>query len=185
MFSCPSGPLILSSSVGGASGVLSRCPSARRKGSSPYVALLLSGQWEEDKFGGWRRGEGLLVIGIGNGGVVIVSRVVPGEERFRSLLRGDLTSDTVRAIRIEGGGGMNSGGGELSCLDKGLTPVELLSLGIDSGGVWVAINVIKEFVGGWSGWAIVGKGGHVVVSSRERVLIPLDCSLNSANRSGA
>ena len=66
MFSCPSGPLILSSSVSGASGVLSRCPSARRKGSGPYVALLLSGRWEEDEFG-WRRGERLLVVGIGNG----------------------------------------------------------------------------------------------------------------------
>ena len=158
MFSCPSGPLILSSSVGSASGVLSICPSARRKGSGPYVTLLLSGRWEEDEFGGWRRGERLLVVGIGNGGVVVVRRVIPGEERFRSLLSGDLTSDAVRAIWIEGGGGMNSGGGELSCLDKGLAPVELLSLSIDSGGVWVAIDVVKKFVGKWSGWAIVGEG---------------------------
>ena len=128
MFSCPSGPLILSSSVGGASRVFSRCPSTRRKGSGPYVTLLLSGRWEEDEFGGWRRGEGLLVVGIGNGGVVVVLGVIPGEERFCSLLSGDLTSDAVRAIWIEGGGGMNSGGGELSCLDKGLAPVELLFL---------------------------------------------------------
>ena len=80
---------------------------------------------------------------------------------------------------------MNSGGGELSCLDKGLTPVELSSLGVDSGGVWVAIDVVKELVGGWSGWSIMGERGHAVVSSRERVLILLDCSLNSASRSGA
>ena len=80
---------------------------------------------------------------------------------------------------------MNSGGGELSCLDKGLAPMELSSLSVDSGGVWVAIDVVKEFVGRWSGWAIVGKGGHVAVSSRERVLILLDCPLNSASRSGA
>ena len=117
--------------------------------------------------------------------MVVVSGVIPGEERFRSLLRGDLTSDTVRAIRIKGGDGMNSGGGELSCLDEGLTPVELLSLSVDSGGVWVAIDVVKKFVGGWSGWTIVGERGHVAVSSRERVLILLDCSLNSASRSGA
>ena len=185
MFSCPSGPLILASSVSGASAVLPCCPSARRKGSGPYVALLLSGRWEEDEFGGWRRGEGLLVVGIGNGGVVVVLGVIPGEERFRSLLRGDLTSDAVRVIWIEGGGGMNSGGGELSCLDKGLAPVELLSLSIDPGGVWVAIDVVKEFVGWWGGWAIVGKRGHAAVSFRERVLILLDCSLNSASRSGA
>ena len=175
MFSCPSGPLILASSVSGASGMLSCCPSARRNGSGPYVALLLSGWWEEDEFGGWRRGEGLLVVGIGNGGVVVVLWIIPGEERFRSLLRGDLTPDTVRAIWIEGGGGMNSGGGELSCLDKGLAPVELLSLSVDSGGVWVAIDVVKEFVGRWSGWTIVGERGHAAVSSRERVLILLDC----------
>ena len=185
MFSCPSGPLILSSSVGCASGVLACRPSVRRNGSGPYVALLLSGRWEKDEFGGWRRGERLLVIGIGNGGVVIVLGVISGEERFRSLLRGDLTSDTVCAIWIEGGGGMNSGGGEFSCLDKGLTPVELSSLGIDSGGMWVAIDVVKESVGGWSGWAIVGERGHVAVSSRERVLILLGCSLNSPSRSGA
>ena len=60
-------------------------------------------------------------------------------------------------ILIEGGGGMNSGGGEFPCLDEGLSPVELSSLGVDSGGVWVAIDVIKESVGGWSGWTIVGK----------------------------
>ena len=184
MFSCPSGPLILASSVSGASGVLSRCPSARRKGSGPYVALLLSGRWEEDEFG-WRRGEGLLFVGIGNGGVVVVLGVIPGEERFHSLLSGDLTSDVVRAIWIEGSGGMNSGGGELSCLDKGLSPVELLSLSVDSGGVWVAIDVFKEFVGRWSGWTIMGKRGHAAVSPRERVLILLDCSLNSTSRSGA
>ena len=117
--------------------------------------------------------------------MVVVLWVIPGEERFHSLFRGDLTSDAICAIWIEGGGGMNSGGGELSCLDKGLTPVELSSLSVDSGGVWVAIDVVKEFVGGWSGWAIVGKGGHVAVSFRERVLILLDCSLNSASRSGA
>ena len=185
MLSCPSGPLILSSSVRGASGVLSSCPSAWRNSSGPYIMLLLSGQWEEDDPGGWRRGDGLLVVGIGNGGVIVILGVVPGEERLRSLLSGDLTSDAVRAIWIEGGGGMNSGGGELSCLDKGLAPVELLSLSIDSGGVWVAINVVKEFVGGWSGWMIVGERGHAVVSSRERVLILLDCSLNSASRFGA
>ena len=80
---------------------------------------------------------------------------------------------------------MNSGGGELPCLDKGLSPVELLFLSIDPGGVWVAIDVIKEFVGRWSGWMIVGERGHVAVSSRERVLILLDCSLNSTSRSGA
>ena len=170
MFSCPSGPLILSSSVGGASGVLSRCPSVRRKGSGPYVTLLLSGRWEEDEFGGWRRGERLLVVGIGNGGVVVVLEVIPGEERFHSLLRGDLTSDTVRAIRIEGGGGMNSGGGELSCLDKGLAPVEFSSLSVDSGGVWVAIDVVKKFVGGWGGWTIVGERGHVAESSSKGFL---------------
>ena len=147
--------------------------------------LLLSGQWEEDDPGGWRRGDGLLVVGIGNGGVIVILGVVPGEERLRSLLSGDLTSDAVRVIWIEGGDGMNSGGGELSCLDKGLAPVELLSLSIDSGGVWVAINVVKEFVGGWSGWMIVGERGHAVVSSRKRVLILLDCSLNSASRFGA
>ena len=161
------------------------CPSARRNGSGPYIALLLSGWWEEDEFGGWRREEGLLVVEIGNGGVVVILGVIPGEERFRSLLRGDLTSDAVRAIWIEGGGGMNSGGGELSCLDKGLAPVELSSLSVDSGGVRVAIDVVEEFVGGWSGWAIVGKGGHAAVSFRERVLILLDCSSNSTSRSGA
>ena len=80
---------------------------------------------------------------------------------------------------------MNSGGGELSCLDEGLAPVELSFLGVDSGGVWVAIDVIKEFVGGWSGWAIVGERGHAAVLSRERVFILLDCFLNSASRSGA
>ena len=84
---------------------------------------------------------------------------------------------------------MKNGGwimtGELSCLDKGLAPVELSSLSVDSGGVWVAIDVVKEFVGGWGGWTIVGERGHVAVSSRERVLILLDCSLNSASRSGA
>ena len=117
--------------------------------------------------------------------MVVVLGVIPDEERFCSLLRGDFTSDAVRAIWIEGGGGMNSGGGELSCLDKGLTPVELSSLSVDSGGVWVAINVFKEFVGGWSGWAVVGERGHAAVSSRERVLILLDCSLNSTSRSGA
>ena len=183
MLSCPSGPLILSSSVSSTSGALACCPSAQRNGSGPYVMLLLSGWWEEDEFGGWRRGEGLLVIGIGNGGVVVVLGVIPGEERFRSLLSDDLTSDTVCAIWIEGGGGMNSGGGELSCLDKGLAPVELSSLSVDSGGVWVAINVVKEFVGGWSGWTIVGERGHAAMPSRERVLILLDCSLNSASRS--
>ena len=185
MFSCPSGPLILASSVSSASGVLSHCPSAWRKGSGPYVALLLSGRWEEDKFGSWRRGEGLRVVEIGNGGVVVILGVIPGEERFHSLLRGDLTPDTVRVIWIEGGGGMNSGGGEFSCLDKGLAPVELSSLSVDSGGVWVAIDIFKEFVGRRSGWAIVGERGHAAVSSRERVLILLDCSLNSASRSGA
>ena len=82
MLSCPSGPLILSSSVSGTSGVLSCCPSARRKGSGPYVALLLSGWWEEDEFGGWRRGDGLLVIGIGNGGGDVIVWVVPGKERL-------------------------------------------------------------------------------------------------------
>ena len=112
-------------------------------------------------------------------------RVIPGEERLRSLLSGDLTSDAVRAIWIEGGGGTNSGGGEFSCLDKGLAPVELSFTGVDSGGVWVAIDIVKEFVGGWSGWTIVGERGHAAVSSRERVLILLDCSLNSASRSGA
>ena len=117
--------------------------------------------------------------------MVVVLGVIPGEERFRSLLRGDLTSDTVRSIRIEGGGGMNSGGGEFPCLDKGLTPVEFLFLSVDSGGVWVAIDVVEKSVGGWSGWSIVGERGHVAVSSRERVLILLDCSLNSASRSGA
>ena len=96
--------------------MLACCPSARRNGSGPYVALLLSGWWEEDEFGGWRRGERLLVVGIGNGGVVVVLGVIPGEERFRSLLRGDLTSDTVRAIWIEGSGGMNSGGGDVKVL---------------------------------------------------------------------
>ena len=185
MFFCPSELLILLSSVGCASRVLACHPSARRNGSGPYVALLLSGRWEEDEFGGWRRGERLLVIGIGNGGVVVVLGVVPGEERLRTLLRGDLTPDAVRVIWTEGGGGMNSGGGELSCLDEGLAPVELLSLSVDSGGVWVAIDVIKEFVGGWSGWAIVGERGHAAVLLRERVLILLDCSLNSASRSGA
>ena len=185
MLSCPSGPLILSSSVRGTSGVLSRCPSARRNGSDPYIALLLSGRWEEDEFGGWRRGERLLVVGIRNGGVIIVLGVIPGEERFCSLLSSNLTSDAVHAIWIEGGGGMNRGGGELSCLDKGLAPVELLFLGIDSGGVWVAIDIIKEFVGGWSGWAIVGERGHAAVLSRERVFILLDCFLNSASRSSA
>ena len=80
---------------------------------------------------------------------------------------------------------MNSGGGEFSCLDKGLAPVEFPSLGIDSGGVGVAINVVKEFVGGWGGWAIVEERGHAAVSFRERVLILLDCSLNSASKSGA
>ena len=43
---------------------------------------------------------------------------------------------------------MNSSGGELSCLDKGLAPVELSSLSVDSGGMWVAIDVVKESVGG-------------------------------------
>ena len=57
--------------------------------------------------------------------------------------------NTVRAIQIEGGGG------ELSYLDKGLAPMELSSLSVDSGGVWVAINIVKESVGGWSGWMIV------------------------------
>ena len=98
MLSCPSGLLILSSSVSGTSGVLACCPSAQRNGSGPYVTLLLSGQWEKDEFGGWRRGEGLLVIGIGNGGVFVVLGVIPGEERLRSLLSGDLTSVTVCAI---------------------------------------------------------------------------------------
>ena len=185
MFSCPSGLLILASSVSGASVVFPCCPSARRKGSGPYVALLLSGRWEKDEFGGWRRGEGLLVVGIGNGGAVVVLGVVPDKERFRSLFRGDLTSDAVCVIWIEGGGGMNSGGGELSCLDKGLAPVEFSSLSVDSGGVWVAIDVVKEFVGRWSGWAIVGERGYAAVSFRERVLMLLDCSLNSAIRSGA
>ena len=185
MFFCPSGPLILSSSVSSASGVLSCCPSAWRNGSGPYVALLLSGWWEEDEFGGWRRGERLLVVGIGNGGGEVVTGVVPGKERLLELFSGDLTSDAVRVILIEGGGGINSGGGELSCLDKGLIPVELSSLSVDSGGVWVAIDVVKKSVGRWSGWAIVGERGHAVVSSMERVLILLDCSLNSTSRSGA
>ena len=127
----------------------------------------------------------MLVVGIGKGGGDVVAGVVPGKERLLSLLIGDLTSDAVRAIQIEGGGGMNSGGGEFSCLDKGLAPVELSSLSVDSGGVWVAINVVKESVGGWGGWTIVGERGHAAASSRERVLILLDCSLNSASRSGA
>ena len=160
-------------------------PSAQRNGSGPYIALLLSGQWEEDEFGGWRGGEGLLVIGIGNGGGEVIIGVVPGKERLLGLFSGDLTSDAVRAILIEGGGGMNSGGGELSCLDKGLAPVEPSSLSIDSGDVWVAIDVVKESVGWWGGWAIVGERGYAAVASRERVLILLDCSLNSASRSGA
>ena len=185
MFSCPSGPHILSSSVSSASGVFSCCPSARRNGSGPYVALLLSGRWEEDEFGGWRRGEGLLVVGIRNRGGEVVVGVVPGKERLLRLFSGDLTSDAVRAILIEGGGGINSGGGELSCLDKGLIPVELSSLSVDPGGVWVAINIVKKSVGGWSGWAVLGERGHVAVLSRETVLILLDCSLNSASRSGA
>ena len=63
--------------------------------------------------------------------------------------------------------------------------MELLSLSVDSGGVWVAINIVKEFVGGWGGWTIVGERGHVAVLSRGRVLILLDCSLNSTSRSGA
>ena len=41
--------------------------------------------------------------------------------------------------------------------------MELSSLSIDSGGVWVAIDIIKEFVGGWSGWTIVGERGHAAV----------------------
>ena len=145
--------------------------------------LLLSGQWEEDECGGWRRGDGLLVVGIGNGGGEVITGVVPGKERLLGLFSGNLTSDAVRAIRIEGGGDMNSGGGELSCLDKGLVPMELSSLSIDSGGVWVAIDVVQEFVGGWSGWTIVGERGHVAVLFRERVLILLDCSLNSVSKS--
>ena len=79
---------------------------------------------------------------------------------------------------------MNSSGGELSCPDKGLVPVELSSLCIDSGGVWVAIDIVKEFIGGWSGWAIVGERGHATVASSERVLILLDCFWNSVSRSG-
>ena len=131
--------------------MLSHCPSAQRKGSGPYITLLLSGRWEEDEFGGWRRGDGLLVVGIGNGGGVVVIGVVPGKERLSRLFIGDLTSDAVRAIWIEGGGGTNSGGDELSSLDEGLIPVELSFLGIDSGGVWVAIDIVKEFVGRWGG----------------------------------
>ena len=165
--------------------MFSRCPSVWRKGSGPYVALLLSRQWEEDEFGGWRRGDGLLVIGIGNGGGDVIIGVVPGKERLSRLFIGDLTSDTVCAIWVKGGGGTNSGGGEFSSLDEGLIPVEFSSLGVDSGGVWVAIDIVKEFVGGWGGWTIVGERGHIAVSSRERVLILLDCSLNSANKSGA
>ena len=80
MLACPSGLLILSSSVSGALRSLACCPSVQRNGSGPYVLLLLSGRWEEDEFGGWRRGEGLLVVGIGNGGEVIIAGVVPGEE---------------------------------------------------------------------------------------------------------
>ena len=53
--------------------------------------------------------------------------------------------------------------------------MELLSLSIDSGGVWVAIDVVKEFISGWSGWAIVEERGHAIVVSSERVLILLDC----------
>ena len=70
-----------------------------------------------------------------------------GEDESLPEGSGDLTSDADRSIAMAGGGGMYSGGVELSVSDVGLDPVEFVSTAVDSGGVRVAIDILKEVKG--------------------------------------
>ena len=78
---------------------------------------------------------------------------------------GDLTPNAEQSIAMTGGGGMNSNGVELSVSDIGLDPVEFVAMTVDSGGVRVAIDVLKELVC----WVVL----HWGVSLSCRVLILL------------
>ena len=60
---------------------------------------------------------------------------------------GDLTPNADRSVAMAGGGGMYSGGVELSVSNIGLNPVEFVATTIDSGGVRVAIDIFKEVKG--------------------------------------
>ena len=71
-----------------------------------------------------------------------------GEEELLSKGRGDLTPDADRSVAMAGGGGMYSGGVELSVSDVGLDPVELVATAVDSGGVRVAIDIFEKVEGG-------------------------------------
>ena len=59
---------------------------------------------------------------------------------------GDLTLDAERSITVAGRGGTNNGGVELSLSNISLDLVELVSSAVDSCGMRVAIDILKESV---------------------------------------
>ena len=91
---------------------------------------------------------------------------------------GDLTSDAEQSITMAGGGGTNNGRVELTLSDIGLNQVELVASAVDSHGVRVAIDVLKESV-----CRVVLHWG--VLSSCRVLILLLLCPWNSASRSGA
>ena len=166
-------PLILSSSGLGFASALSAC----RNGLLPNVVVLWSDNWEEDVVvGGCRRGEVSSIIPRGEEGGA--RWAVAGEDELLPEGSGDLTPDADQPIAVAGGGGTNNGGFECSSSNKCLDPMELVALTVDSGGVRVAIDVLKELKGG----VVL----HWGVSLSCRVLILLLLRLwNSASKSGA
>ena len=128
-------------------GSLSDLRALRSCALSPNAVVLWSDDREEDIVaGGRRRGDMSSMIWKGDEGGA--SWAVTGEDELLSEGSGDLTSDADRSIAMAGGGGMYSGGVELSVSDVGLDPVELIAATVDSGGVRVAIDILEEVESG-------------------------------------
>ena len=113
--------------------------------------------------GGHRRGDVSSIIWRGDKGGA--RQAVAGEDELLPKGSGDLTPDAEQSIAVAGGGGTYSGGVELPMSNVGLGPVELVATTVDSGGVRVAIDVLKES----ESWVVL----HWRGSSSCRVLILL------------
>ena len=96
-------------------------------------------------------------------------------EGFAMSLRGDLTPDEAQSVSLECLSGMNKGGGEFSLSNEGGVPVKLIVVGVDLNHICdVVDNGMGEGERSWLLVVVVGRGGHVDSSSRERILILLD-----------
>ena len=129
-------------------GSLSDLSALRSWALSPNVTVLWSDDREEYVMeGGCRRiGDVSSIILDGDEGGT--RWAVAGKDVLLPEGSGDLTPDAERSVIMAGGGGTNSGGVEFPMADVGLDPAELVTSAVDSRGVRLAIDVLKESVSG-------------------------------------